>query len=637
MQKVKIILKRVILLLVSIFFLSNFSFAATSIGNWNALSLVDPIINLINFVWIPLVMIAGKLYTNWLVYGSDLHLDIILWNIWNFSKTIANFAIWFILVGAIFGLFIWKTKNIFSILWKITIATILINTSWFLIWVLIDISTVLLVSVGSFPMHIIWTTSMQAQVKMHYCKNIEIKYNPNMLKDKKIWDIFSCAGKTDKDKYVEKSPSDFFKHMNNISWPLFFIWASILNIDKSIWINKKMVNVKKNWVSVVAFSTMIYLVTLVLFIVPIILLIIIWIVRLFWIWIYVAFSPLIFLDQVFWWKLSSKNKALTSFKFSNMIWLVFIPVTVTFAMWIAVIFLSTLKTAFVSWATDPAKKSLWIKNNTIEIDGKTMVTIKWNLMNKATDEVWWFFWRLILIIMSSILLWSMLRLVFKSSEITSSISEWIYKFADQSLKTVPILPIWKQWTSIGALQMWLDRWIARTWFNSRASNQAGALLGKIRKNLHLESWDILATEVTTWENKIKPKWDTLKLVFPVLWNFIQDVKKNHPTLIPMQSPNFQEVIAYAINQVWYKHKGIYTELWLIDSKGNPITNSSEMFKQKQEKFNRFVVGMIQETDKFENYVSKGYDITKLCSSSIVSNASASFLAKSLKDISENDN
>ena len=624
----KIWLKKIIVLIVGIFFLLNFSFADTNTVSSNAFSLVQPIINLINLVWIPLVMVAGKLYTNWLVYGSNLHLDVILLNVWNFSKTIANFIIWFILVWAIFWLFIWKTKNIFSILWKITLATILINASWFLIWVLIDISTILLVAVGSFPMHMIWTTTMQAQSKLRYCKNIEIKYDWNILKDKQLWNIFSCEWWA----YVSKTPEDFFKQMNNISWPLFFIWASILNIGKPTWVSKTETN--KSWkdkskksVKVVAFSTMVYLVTLLLFIVPIILLIIIWIVRIFWIWLYVAFSPLIFLDQVFGWKVSGQHKA---FKFSNMIWLVFIPVTVTFAMWIAVIFLSTLKTAFVSWNDDPAKKALWIKWHTIQIWGKTIVTIKWNLMNKTTEETWWFFGKLILLIMSSILLWSMLRLVFKSSEITSNISEWVYNFAEQTLKTVPILPIWKQWTSLWALQMWLNKWLTKSGFETRSSAQADKLLTTVKKTLWFKWWDILPTETTKRENKIiSTHSNQRKLILPILWQFIQDMKASHKDLIPMYSPNFQAVVATAINQIWKKHKEIYEALKLLDKNDKPITSASEMFKQST--FKRFVVGIIQKTDKFEDLVKKGDTIPTIYSW-ITTWADASFLAKSLGDI-----
>jgi len=38
------------------------------------------------------------------------------------------------------------------------------------------------------------------------------------------------------------------------------------------------------------------------------------------------------------------------------------------------------------------------------------------------------------------LLWAMIRLSFKSSEITASISDSVYKFSEESLKTVPIIP-----------------------------------------------------------------------------------------------------------------------------------------------------------------------------------------------------
>ena len=44
------------------------------------------------FIW-PCLVIAGTALDNSLVYGSFLHLDAALWNIWNIMKNFANFAL----------------------------------------------------------------------------------------------------------------------------------------------------------------------------------------------------------------------------------------------------------------------------------------------------------------------------------------------------------------------------------------------------------------------------------------------------------------------------------------------------------------------------------------------------------------
>ena len=609
-------IKKIILFIVSIFFLLNFTFAK-SVIDW---SLVQPIINLINFIWIPFIVLAGKLYTNWLVYWANLHLDAVLFHIWEFSKNVSNFIIWFILIWAIFWIFVWKTKNIFSILWKLAIATILINMSWFIIWVLIDISTILLSAVWNFPISMLWNNSIQWLQKVDYCTHFNISSDAQIKSFKDMDNLVSC----EEGKKKKESPKSFFEKTNNISWPLFFIWASILNIDKSFWISSNKVKKDKNVVEVVSISAIVHIIILILFIVPVILLIIIWIVRIFYIWIYISFSPLIFLDQMFWWKVSKWNKA---FKFSNMIWLIFVPVVVTFAMWISVIVLTFLQASFIWWKTDTAKRALGISWNSMQIWWKTVVTINWNLMNKQTDKEWWFLWELILIIMSSILLWSMIRLSFKSSEITSDISESIYKFSSDALKTIPILPIWKQGTSLWALEMWFNKSLTVKWFNTKASEQAGGVIAKIKKDLWYSWWDILPTDVPYWVNKIEAiKGSKYMNIFPILSEFIKHVKEHNPNLVPFYSPNFQKVIASAINKIWDKNKNVYEVLWLKKDNGY-ITDPKEMFNKSN--FQRFVVWIIQNPDKLNSISNQSIHSIY---SSITKNATASFINKKISNM-----
>ena len=67
---------------------------------------------------------------------------------------------------------------------------------------------------------------------------------------------------------------------------------------------------------VFSFQDIVHILVLLLFIVPIILLAIIALVRVFWLWIYISFSPLIILDYVFGSKYISSNKNL---KISNVV------------------------------------------------------------------------------------------------------------------------------------------------------------------------------------------------------------------------------------------------------------------------------------------------------------------------------
>lgn len=586
MLKNKFNIKYILFTIISIFFLLNFSFAS-----WD-ISVIWSITNLLNLIWMPFAIIAGKLYTNDLIYWTLFWMDTILWQVWTVMKTFANFIIWFILILAIFGIFIWKTKNILSILWKITIASILVNMSWFIIWIFLDLSTILLVSVWSFPLSIIWKISSQATEKVNYCESLTI--NSEWVKN--YSQIFTC----NKEKKVKIE--DFMKDSNKLSWPLIYIWESILkfnDIDGITKTNEKKWDGKK----VMSIQFLIKTFMILLFVVPIILLIIIWIIRLFWLWIYIMFSPLIFLDQVFWWKALTQHKAL---QIKNMIWLTFQPVLVVFAMWIIVIFLATLQTvltANLNSKEDPAKKSLWIcnDNNSLCINTGVILTVEWNLMNKTIENSWWFLWYLILMIMTSILLWSLLKFAFTSNEITGSIATWVYNFAEESLKAVPIIPLWDKGTSIWAMKMAIHKWILKSWFDTKSSEQANKVLDKIYELTWTKLTDLKTTDIAKWENKIR-ELKNPQLLYKAYWEFINDIKRNNKDLVPANAKNFQQVVANFINAIWNKYQSssqdnFYNNLWLRKNNKN-ITDPSKMFEQ--DRFKQFVSGSIKHNNIFIN-------------------------------------
>ena len=99
---------------------------------WN---LLVSIFDLISSIWYVLPIIAWKLLTNDLLYWVSIHLDTLLWNIWNFSRSMANFLIWFLFIYFIFK-FITSEKDVSLIktnLPKIAFWAIIINASWFII------------------------------------------------------------------------------------------------------------------------------------------------------------------------------------------------------------------------------------------------------------------------------------------------------------------------------------------------------------------------------------------------------------------------------------------------------------------------------------------------------------------------
>ena len=422
---------------------------------WN---LLVSIFDLISSIWYVLPIIAWKLLTNDLLYWVSIHLDTLLWNIWNFSRSIANFLIWFLFIYFIFK-FITSEKDVSLIktnLPKIAFWSIIINASWFIIAVLIDISTVLIAWFGSLPLEF---SSLNETTKIAVPTNITFDSTKCSTKNNGCFNWnYSIVATWDNKLTLDKLQS----YETYISWPLFFMWANILGIPTA---KEKLLNqaydvnngeFKHNWAAITA---IIQIIIILLFTIPIIVLIVVNVVRVFWIWIYIWFSPLIFLDQIFWWKVASKEKA---FWFKNMIWLIFQPALVVLAFSISVIFITTLYSTLVKAKvdyTDNVKKVFLLDKS-----ANWIVDIQWfwkiQDASSKTEFIWWFFSYLIVSIFIIILLWTLIMLSFKATEVTSSISNSMFDFSTDLMKTVNFIP-----TPYGAQSIWS---MEKLWSNIQA-------------------------------------------------------------------------------------------------------------------------------------------------------------------------
>ena len=577
-------IKKILLVLVWISMIGlTFATANTQAVNTDTNFYVS-IINLLNLIWMPFAILAGKLLTNDFVYGSFMHLDVILWKIWQFSKTISYYILAFILFFSIFSFFVWKTKNIWSTLFKIVVAAILIDLSWFLIWALLDISNLLLVSVGAFPMKIINETNViSPQVK--YCEEFDLNYKW------KLSQILTCK------KEVTKQADEFLSKANTLAGPLVYIWQSIL------WINKKWDTIvkktkknngsKKDIIKVISIWTMIQLVAVVLFVIPIIILVFIGIVRIFWLRIYIWFSPLIILDQIFWWKVLS-NKP--QFQFKNMIWLIFQPVFIVFAMWISVIFLVSIQSAFTSKQTEKGLKELgicWKNENSFCMTddtgkNKPVITIVWNLMREFISDTWWVIGYMTLFILTLLVLWSMIKVATKSSEITASISENIYNFAEESLKSIKFIPTPAGRVGIGALQMAMRKSILKRDFETKAAQQASEFLEKLwfKNKSDIDIWMVsefnekivIARNFNTW--------------LPDMLKFLDEVAKRKEDLIPAYAPNFQNAIYNAMERLYSIDSSAKTLFKNVGwAKDGRLVSKEKLFANQE--FWKFLTGLFK--------------------------------------------
>lgn len=402
---------------------------------WNGfVEFITSFVNLLIAIWMIPVMVAWQLLTNNFVYWEFLWFDKTLWHMWNISKVFANYTIWFIFIFSIFKYFFatkeWDFNIIKSTLPKIVVASLVVNMSWFILWFLLDLSTLMIAALWNLP-----TAFIDENPKIH--KEITL---PKSIKIT-LWD--------NKKKVVEKSWSqkvntdDLLAWENSATWPLFYLWNSILEInDLAIQDSageKKIENISPIFI--------IKIVVVLAFMIPIIILIIINLIRIFRIWLYIAFAPLIALDIVFGSKIANEhNKA---FIVGNLLWMIFQPVLVVGSLSLAVIMIAGIENAFTN-PNDPELEGVlkelnagkvgpksWTITNPYTLD--TMVMIGWS---DSLKKSWWPIWWFLLTFLSVFLMWALVKASFKFSNVASKIGGRIMEFGEDAAKTIPIFG-WK--------------------------------------------------------------------------------------------------------------------------------------------------------------------------------------------------
>ncbi len=113
----------------------------------------------------PLVALAGLAMDNTLIYGSFMWLDVSLWNIWQIVRSFANYTLWFLLLIWVLRYNLsWKDSisgiKLPDLLKKVLIASVLIQASWFIMMVLVDLSTIMTYGVGWLPISVLWEKTL---------------------------------------------------------------------------------------------------------------------------------------------------------------------------------------------------------------------------------------------------------------------------------------------------------------------------------------------------------------------------------------------------------------------------------------------------------------------------------------------
>ena len=426
-----------------IFFVPSIVFWQWWESNETALKILNSFITLMSWFWMIPATVAWVLMTNQFVYWEVIHLDQYLWQIWNMTKTFANFVIWFLFIFVIFKTFFkWEPWSVLkSYLPKIFLWWVLVQASWFIIAALIDISIIAMMAVSTIPNYFI---EKPQNSWISITMPTECNFNTNISD---ITNIESYCGPGEQ----EFDFLDFAASPINASGPLYYFWFSVL------WL-QTFTEANIQWWKEISISLFLKLFVALMFTIPVTILLIINFIRIFWLWMFVVFSPLIFLDFVFWNKVSSKIEwAWKKLTFANFIWLAFQPVVVIWMLSLIMIFVVWLERVFKIdsdiWATEnqqalqetlnvyqPTAWGWWVRL----WETWWVIEIQWEFLPKASEYIWWTIWYLMISIFVWFMVWSLIKVSFKTSEITSWVAQTMFNFSEEMMKTVPVVP----WTSI---------------------------------------------------------------------------------------------------------------------------------------------------------------------------------------------
>ncbi len=237
---------------------------------------INFLISILSWWWVVLATLAGKLMTNDLVYGTFLNLDSSLWNLWNIMKNFANFTLWFILLFSIVKNLIGIGKkdanpltDSLKVVKNVLLAGVLVQISWFALWLIFDLSTIAVSAVGSLPSQFLSSSqdfegTMKRLIKSKQ-KNIVVDFTQaNIVSVQNTWNMTDDELKNFLDTITPSADS--------VVGPLIFLWWSIFDLfdmsdtsyntsGEDSWSNL-FLTIGINWFVLFSFSVILALMTL---------------------------------------------------------------------------------------------------------------------------------------------------------------------------------------------------------------------------------------------------------------------------------------------------------------------------------------------------------------------------------------
>jgi len=457
------------LLFVLIFFL-NFSYAEDACNS--TLNTTSNLMTLLSWIasriWIVLSRVAGTLMSNSIIYGSFMNLDVFLWKMWQMSRTFANFALGFMFLISIFRYILFSSKQWntpIKTIKEILLASVFVQLSWFLVMIVIDLSTIAISAVASFPAQII-DSSESVQ------KPLIDELGKSELVSKALGEPHRCvvfnalwgSYADDKDEnWVEEVDCEITPDLmtglvdnvipspKNLSWPFMYLWLSVFR-------TKVIMNeVSQTNTDCVEKFTRVFINILfdafltILFSLALLILVILLLFRLMYIWLFIAISPIIVLLHFTSLKKYASGDILSSLKIWSVLRLIFQPVF--FALFVSLMLLVII--TFQAFMKDGTPEAPWFSMDESKMpDGTytTQIGIWWNvttLVQQWTRSVSQIFLSLLALAM----MWYLVKMAVSNKTWIKGFDKQVENLSGMysSLTDLPIVPTPRWWISLSYL------------------------------------------------------------------------------------------------------------------------------------------------------------------------------------------
>lgn len=376
------------------------------------------------------------------INGSLFWLNKVFKGIWILVSNLVYIIFAFILIWIAFMNIIWKWQDKYALkqaLPKFIVGILIVPFSWFLVNIILSISSVLTVSALSLPFDnfsAYWAKVKTVNIPTACVFNINNLWKTNDSTQStpvNLNKILDCW-KNDTFKSVEYFMSSS-KSWDSIFWVIGLYTYWVIDLESFDNLNKSYQDKVNNMVDLVIKLVFDFL----FIIIYSVLMIALWLVlmtRGIYLWIYMMISPIFglmyFFDKTDWWSWFFEK-----FNLKQFISLAFVPVFTMLALSFWLLFLFVIW----NWMTIPPTwtnpvSNISIDKNTFKIN-EISLTISWSLssdwwftdfMKKMWNWALWVIWSLILKIFWLVVLWWAVMAALRTNDITKAVVEPLYQF-----------------------------------------------------------------------------------------------------------------------------------------------------------------------------------------------------------------